>query len=260
MGSFIDLTASDIWSDADIKSRSQAILRSVFSKERESQVIRNITCSQAGLYTLTDEEKADIELYKKTSFLIKESIDSATKDRDLLLQVIPVESAYRRIMLEVKSEGYSEEEIAIDQEERLEAQSIIESASDEVKSVVKLRNPDINIENSESLPEVDNTNTEIHVLIETTIVPEQIEKWKAKKLLNSKIVTDTDGSEKTLYSIILEMFDRIDDETQKNNALIDFNDAMYYRRDNLTLKQAQWFFSISDETMDQWFIEASQIS
>lgn len=142
MSSFINLMASDIWSEADIVRRTEAMIYSQFSKEQEAILNRKATGAALGQYTLTPEEAADLARYAQVTEDARQAGNAARADMALLLQVFDVEAALRRLALpEVEPVEGNEAEVEQDQAERQAAQDTIDNASTEVMALVEQRNP-----------------------------------------------------------------------------------------------------------------------
>jgi len=142
MSSFINLMASDIWSETDIVRRTEAMIYSQFSREQESILNRKATGAALGQYTLTTEELADLQRYAQVTEDARQAGNAARADMALLLQVFDVEAAMRRLAVpEVDPDEANEAEVEQDRVERQAAQDVIDNASPEVMAVVELRNP-----------------------------------------------------------------------------------------------------------------------
>jgi hypothetical protein len=137
--SFVDLMANDVWSGADIDAKVQAMIRSRYSENDELKAAR-LTRSGDG-----EDFVAAVDSW--IAQCVAEGRD-ARDDMALLLQVFDVEDAQRRLDQPVLEPEYDEDDNitnqdALDQDalERDAAQSVIDSASPEVMTVVEQRNP-----------------------------------------------------------------------------------------------------------------------
>lgn len=146
--SFVNLLADDIWSEADIVRRTEAMIYSQFSREQEAILNRKATGAALGQYELTPAEQADLVRYSQVSDAARQAGDAARADMALLLQVLGVETAERRLDVpmvdpETDEEGNvtNQDAIDTDEQERADAQDVIDNASPEVMAVVEQRNP-----------------------------------------------------------------------------------------------------------------------
>ena len=139
--SFINLLADDVWSEADIVRRTEAMIYSQFSREQEAILNRKATGAALGQYTLTTEELADLQRYAQVTEDARQAGNSARADMALLMQVIDVEAAMRRLAVpEVEPDDDNEAYVEEDQAERQAAQSVIDNASSEVMGLIEQRN------------------------------------------------------------------------------------------------------------------------
>lgn len=125
--SFVNLMASDVWSDADISNRVQAIIRSRFSAEDELKAAR--------LARKPDASSDDLAFVAAVDEVIAQAVAAgrdARADNALLIAVLGYEDAVRTV-------ATSE-----DPDEIKAAQAIIDAASPDVINVANARNPDIN--------------------------------------------------------------------------------------------------------------------
>lgn len=122
--SFVNLMASDVWSDADINNRVQAIIRGQFSAEDELKAAR--------LARKSDANADDLAFVAAVDAVIVEAVEEgrqARADNALLVAVLAYEDAARIV-------ATSEDPDEIDA-----AQAVIDAATDEVKALVAERNP-----------------------------------------------------------------------------------------------------------------------
>lgn len=97
MSSFINLMADDVWSDADILRRTEAMIRSEFSAETETILNRKATGAALGQYELTPDDLAEIGRYDQVALAAQAAGVAARADMALLLRVFPLEDAQRRL-------------------------------------------------------------------------------------------------------------------------------------------------------------------
>ena len=118
--SFVNLMASDVWSDADISNKVQALVRSKYSSEDELKAAR--------LSRKPDISEDELLFISSVDSVISDAIDegrAARKDNALLIQVLEYENAMR-----VLANGEDET-----------AQMIVDNADESVKDLYVLRNP-----------------------------------------------------------------------------------------------------------------------
>lgn len=154
--SFIDLMANDVWSEADITHRTEAMLHGQVSKEQELILSRKMIGFSLGLVIPTAEEQVELTTYQLAAEAAQQAGVEARADMALLQEVLDYEAAQARLALPaiidpvMITEG--EEEIpnpgvAADMAERAEAQSVIGTVSNNAKSLALLRNPPPEVEN-----------------------------------------------------------------------------------------------------------------
>lgn len=95
--SFVDLMANDVWSEADIVRRTEAMIRSEFSLEAETILNRKVLGLSLGTYTPTPADQAEIARYDQVAKDAQAAGVQARNDMALLLQVFPMEEAQRRL-------------------------------------------------------------------------------------------------------------------------------------------------------------------
>lgn len=139
--SFIDLMKSDVWTDQDITNRTEAMVRAAVPLAEELVLNRKVQGAALGQYTLTPADQAQMALLAQAGFAAQQEGIAARADMALLLEVLEVEAALKRLEqpeVEPESEDYD-----ADQAERDAAQSVVDGASEEVMSWVDARKPAI---------------------------------------------------------------------------------------------------------------------
>lgn len=91
--SFIDLMASDRWSESDILNRTEAMIASAFPIADQLIMNRKVTAASAGMYQLTDDEKAQVGQFNSVCLAARQAGDEARTDMALLAQVLDYEAA-----------------------------------------------------------------------------------------------------------------------------------------------------------------------
>lgn len=95
--SFVNLMANDVWSEADIIRRTEAMIRSEFSLDMETILNRKVLGISIGTYVPTEQDQADIARYDAVAKAAQAEGVAARADMALLLRVFPLEDAQRRL-------------------------------------------------------------------------------------------------------------------------------------------------------------------
>jgi len=95
--SFVDLMADDVWAEADIVRRTEAMIRSEFSLETETILSRKVSGMVLGIYVQTEAEQAEMARYQGVVEAARVAGNEARADMALLLRVFPLEAAQRRL-------------------------------------------------------------------------------------------------------------------------------------------------------------------
>lgn len=140
--SFINLMANDIWTDADITRRTEAMIRTEFSEVAETILNRKILGMSMGTYTPTPEDQADLQRYSAVAQAAQAEGIAARSDMALLLKVMAMEQAQARLNEPPLPEDATEEQIAQDAAERLAAEAVLVNAGPEAQALFLLRNPE----------------------------------------------------------------------------------------------------------------------
>ncbi len=135
--SFIDLMANDVWSEADIIRRTEAMIRSEFPAEVETILNRKITGAALGQYVLSQAEMIEVGRYKAVAEAAQIEGAAARADMALLAKVLAYEAALRRLA-----------EPEVPEDERAELQTVVDAAEPAVIDLYGLRNPQVH----EALP------------------------------------------------------------------------------------------------------------
>ncbi len=134
MTSFVNLMADDVWSEADIKRRTESIIDSQFPRIEYDILDRKLKAQAMGLYTLTTEEQAQVAAYGAIAFQAGALADAARADMALLQHALDAESAQRRLELPpadppTDQDGY----------ERQAAEAVLEAVTDQVQELLDAR-------------------------------------------------------------------------------------------------------------------------
>lgn len=141
MTSFINLMANDIWSDADITRRTEAMVRTEFSLEAETILNRKVAGISLNQYTPTTEDLAEMARFRTVVDAAQAAGVAARADMALLLATMAYETAMKRLAQPLPPEDATDEEKAQDAAERAEAQAVVDGASQDVVDLYTLRNP-----------------------------------------------------------------------------------------------------------------------
>lgn len=146
--SFINLMASDVWTDADITRRTEAMVRSRFTEAAELIINRKLQGAALGQYQLSLEEQAEVAAFNEVVFAARQAGDAARADMVTLNEVLAVEPAFLRLRQpelepELGEDGQVINQDALDQDaaDRLAAQSLVEGVSVQVLDLLMQRNP-----------------------------------------------------------------------------------------------------------------------
>lgn len=88
--SFINLMADDVWSEADIVNRSEALVRSQFSAQEEGILNRKVLGASMG-FPLTPQEQLEVAIFQAVLIAARDAGAQARADRALLADVMTVE-------------------------------------------------------------------------------------------------------------------------------------------------------------------------
>ncbi|HJV54318.1 MAG TPA: hypothetical protein VJ652_22835 [Noviherbaspirillum sp.] len=145
MTSFVDLMGNDVWSEADIVNRTEALVRSEFSRDAEMILQRKATGALLGQYVMTEEEQAELARFATVTALARKAGVDARADMALLRAALDVEAAQRRRALpvfdgpEALEDGSPNPAVQVDADERTGAQAVIDAAAPETLDLVAAR-------------------------------------------------------------------------------------------------------------------------
>lgn len=136
MNRFINLMGHDVWSEADIVSRTEAMVRSQVSTTDERIINRKLQGALLGQYTLSAQEQEEVERFARVTYEAQAAGVAARADMALLQGALAVEAAQRRLAQPV-ADPAEEGDDAV----RAAAQAVVDAASPQVLALVALRNP-----------------------------------------------------------------------------------------------------------------------
>ncbi len=146
--SFIDMYSNDIWTDADITNRTEAMVRAVMPLQDELVLNRKIQGANLGEYTLTEKDQSDVLKLKEIGFLAQQEGIAARNDMVLLLKILKYEETKRRLdipaidaVMDEEGNIINQNEIDLDLTERNILSLVIDNANEEVINWYNLRNP-----------------------------------------------------------------------------------------------------------------------
>jgi hypothetical protein len=133
MKSFVDLMASNVWSEADIKNRLHAEIRSQVTENAETELNRALQGAALGLHKLSPGEMASLQHFKTTTDRVEQLGKQARADAALLDTALAHEWAVTRLA-EAPIEGDE-----TDAPKRAAAQHLIDNASPETLALYQAR-------------------------------------------------------------------------------------------------------------------------
>lgn len=114
--SFVNLMGNDIWSEADIKSRLHAEVRSEVSELAEAELNRALQGHTMGMHVLTPQEQQGLMRFKAATDRVALLGTQARADMALLAEVLPLEVAFLRLRRPVLEPLLETEEVLVDGE------------------------------------------------------------------------------------------------------------------------------------------------
>lgn len=153
--SIIDLTKSDVWSEADIMAHGRAVIAAQCSLDRQQELQTIMLGHIAGMRTATTEEMAEIAQVQAVTQAQVIANAAARADMALLNDVLAYESALERLTCAPITEPatvtvfdahggssvIANPAIAHDAQERAEAQALIDASTQETLDLYALRHP-----------------------------------------------------------------------------------------------------------------------
>lgn len=124
MSSFINLMSDDVWSDADITRRTEAMVRAEFSADAEIILNRKVSGHGLGAYALTAEDAAEIQRFNAVVQAAAAAGALAHVDMAQLAQALAVEAAQAQL------QAAPDDELA---------QAVVDAATPEVLALVAAR-------------------------------------------------------------------------------------------------------------------------
>lgn len=144
--SFVDLMKNDVWSEADIKARLHAEIRSEISEFSETEINRALQGAALGLHTLTAAEEAAIAHFKAATDRVAVLGAQARADAALHHEALAVEEAQARLALPVVSpvrdaggSVTNQAAVTADSEGRATAQAVVNAATQPVLDLIAQR-------------------------------------------------------------------------------------------------------------------------
>ncbi len=122
--SIVDLMADDVWSDADITRRTEAMVRAEFSADAETILNRKVSGALLGAYVMTPEDEAEVMRFNAVTTAAAAAGALAHVDMAQLAQALAVEAAQAQL------QAAPDDELA---------QAVVDAATPEVLALVAAR-------------------------------------------------------------------------------------------------------------------------
>lgn len=142
----VDLMSSDIWSDADITARTEALLRSQWSMQAQTILSRKALGVALGQFSLSSEEEAELAAFAEAGLSARLAGEQALSDMTLLRETLALEQCVIRLSrlpikptYDKKSTVTNESQFALDSGERLAAQQSLDHASNLAQALLAKR-------------------------------------------------------------------------------------------------------------------------
>lgn len=148
----VNLMGNDVWSEADIVNRTEAMIRSQFSDQAVAILNRKATGATLGQYSMTADEQDELAHYARICEEARQAGIQARIDMAFLQAALDVEAAQRRLAQPAfdgpvsLEDGSPNPAAQTDEEERCTAQLIIDGATAETLKLVAAR-ANVNAEN-----------------------------------------------------------------------------------------------------------------
>lgn len=152
---FIDLMGNVVFTDGDITSRTEAIVRNAFSAEAETIMNRKVSGAGMGIYTLTQSDMLELQQFAAATQAAAAEGVAARTDNERLKAVLAYEQATRRLgrpeydgpATATVTENEVEMEVPHparlkDEQEREDALVILSTANQDTLDLYALRNPE----------------------------------------------------------------------------------------------------------------------
>lgn len=146
--SFVDLLGRDVWTEADIVARTEALLHSEVSRQEELILSRKMIAFSMGRLVPNAEEGELLGRYELAAYLAQQEGIAARADMALLQGALDVEVAQSRLARDVEPATVLIDDIETpnpdaeqDASERAAAQATIDAGGADVLALVELRRP-----------------------------------------------------------------------------------------------------------------------
>lgn len=134
MSSFINLMADDVWSEADIINRTEAIIAAEFPPARHAILQRKVQGQGMGVYVLTEQEQQELQRYALVSAHAGSLADAARADMALLQAAFDAEAAQRRLAQPPADPPTDEDDV-----QRVAASAVLDAVTPEVQALLDAR-------------------------------------------------------------------------------------------------------------------------
>jgi len=178
--SFIDLMGNTVWSEQDIINRTESMIRSEFSVQAETILNRKMIGEMTGTYKMSDKEKQELEFCRSVILNAQIAGEEARHDNELLKSVLEIEEAcvilnkpYVDPILDENGNVTNQDEIDLDNLEKQKCLELINSMTDEQKTLFNSRNPpeevEISLEPTTIIPEASITESQDVIINRTNV-------------------------------------------------------------------------------------------
>lgn len=146
--SYIDLHGNTLWTEHEIDARTVALIRSRYSQDDESRLLRLLMGQQLGIYQMSEAEQQEVPEYQAWAEWCREQGRAASAANELLRQAVAYETAERRLVqplydgpatIDADGEQIPNPDYERDQAERAAASLTLQEATAEVLALVEQR-------------------------------------------------------------------------------------------------------------------------
>lgn len=128
MASFVDVMSNDIWTEADIVARTEAMIQAAVSAQEQAILSRKMIAFSMGRLIPTADEAALLERFERAAYDAQAAGVAAREDMALLAATMAYEAAAARLG-----------DALLDPEQRAAAEAVIDEASEAVVELFTAR-------------------------------------------------------------------------------------------------------------------------
>lgn len=92
--SFVDLMKDDVWTEADITRRTEALVRSEFSVDQETILNRKLQGALSGQYQLSTSDQQDLARFSQVTLAAQQAGTEARASVALLNEAMEIEALW----------------------------------------------------------------------------------------------------------------------------------------------------------------------